>query len=263
MASLKDVLTPAAGGVVSLVGAGGKTSLMFRLARELSDAGHSVLTTTTTKIFMPTKHQSQHVIISASSGDIIQKAKTLLESNRHLSAAATKIAGQDKLKGYPPDVIEELWRSKVFQWILVEADGARQKPLKAPGRYEPVIPACSHVVIGVVGLKGVDKPLEEKWVFRPEVFAEITKLNLNKPIDAAAVAESIRHDQGIMKNSPLKATRIAFLNQADRPGGLKIGRNIRDILIRSASKRLQKVVIGNVLYEPPVLEYFDLNSKGA
>ena len=76
----------------------------------------------------------------------------------------------------------------MFQWIIVEADGAKRRPLKAPGRYEPVIPACSHIVIGVVGLNGLGKPLDKKYVFRPEIFAEITKLGLGKPIDENAVA---------------------------------------------------------------------------
>ncbi|MFC1817344.1 selenium cofactor biosynthesis protein YqeC [Thermodesulfobacteriota bacterium] len=258
MASLKGVLMPAAGGVVSLVGAGGKTSLMFRLARELSESGDSVLTTTTTKIFIPTKSQSKHVILSASSGDIIPKAKQLLKINQHLSAAKKKINTQSKLKGFSPDIIDELWRSKLFQWILVEADGAQQKPLKAPGRYEPVIPACSHIVIGVVGLDCVNKPLGEKWVFRPEVFAEITKLNLGESIDEASVAESILREEGIMKGSPLAATRIVFLNQADISNGLKIGRRIRDILIEQQSGQLNRIIIGNVRYDPPVLEYLDL-----
>ena len=259
MPSLIEALKPAVGGVVSLVGAGGKTTLMFGLARELSVAGKTVLTTTTTKIFIPTKAQSKHVILSDSPKDIIQRAKGILRDNRHVSAAKKTIEAQGKLEGYPPDIIAELWRSQMFQWIIVEADGAKRRPLKAPGRYEPVIPACSHIVIGVVGLNGLGKPLDKKYVFRPEVFAEITKLGLGKPIDGNAVAVSILHPQGIMKGSPSKTTRIAFLNKADLPGGLKTGRRIRDILVEQQPNLLKRIVIGNVRYDPPVLEYLDLN----
>ncbi len=258
MPYLIEALQPAMGGVVSLVGAGGKTSLMYQLARELSDAGKSVLTTTTTKIFIPAKAQSEHVILSDSPKDIIQRAKGLLRDNRHVSAAKKIIEAQGKLEGYPAKTITELWRSKLFQWIIVEADGARQRPLKAPGRFEPVIPACSHIVIGMVGLKGVGKPLNKKWTFRPEVFAQITKLDLGRPIDGNAVAASILHQQGIMKGGPSKTKRIAFLNQADISNGLKIGQRIRDILIEQQSGRLNRIIIGNVRYDPPVLEYLDL-----
>ena len=53
MTSLGQALMLGDGGVISLVGAGGKTSLMFKLAHELSKTGEPVLTTTTTKIFEP------------------------------------------------------------------------------------------------------------------------------------------------------------------------------------------------------------------
>ena len=65
MTSLRQALMLGDGGVISLVGAGGKTSLMFKLAHELSRTGGSVLTTTTTKILEPEPDQSSCVIVSA------------------------------------------------------------------------------------------------------------------------------------------------------------------------------------------------------
>jgi len=48
--SLYHALLLENGGVITIVGAGGKTSMMFQLAKVLSSAGDTVLTTTTTKI---------------------------------------------------------------------------------------------------------------------------------------------------------------------------------------------------------------------
>jgi probable selenium-dependent hydroxylase accessory protein YqeC len=73
------------GGVVSIVGAGGKTSLMFRIARELSQAGESVLTTTTTKILMPGKDQSARVIVSDSLGEFLNKSGMAIKDNPHIT----------------------------------------------------------------------------------------------------------------------------------------------------------------------------------
>ena len=61
---MREKILPHEGGVISLVGAGGKTTLMFRLARELADTGERVLTTTTTRILRPTKEQSASVVVS-------------------------------------------------------------------------------------------------------------------------------------------------------------------------------------------------------
>ena len=77
-----------AGGVISLVGAGGKTSLMFRLAQELSAEGATVLTTTTTRIFMPAEEQSRCVILADTAETILERAAQKLNEHRHITAAA-------------------------------------------------------------------------------------------------------------------------------------------------------------------------------
>gem|GEM_PF-5985489 len=93
MGSLQKALDLEGGGVVSLVGAGGKTSLMFRLAKEFSDAGESVLSTTTTKIMMPDRHQSPQIILAASPQAVLEKAKKLLKDNCHvMPIILTKLA---------------------------------------------------------------------------------------------------------------------------------------------------------------------------
>ncbi|MCP4695036.1 MAG: putative selenium-dependent hydroxylase accessory protein YqeC [Desulfobacterales bacterium] len=211
MTTIRDALKLEGGGVVGIVGAGGKTSLMFRLAHELSRDGETVLTTTTTRILAPTKEQSPAVILSTSPEDLLEKAKSRLKQTPHLTAAAKKIHDQrNKLMGFPPEIIDALMASGVFKWILVEADGAARKPLKAPAPHEPVIPRCAAWLVGVIGLNSVGKPLSEEWVFRPGLYAGITGLNLGEPVTEASIAASLVHDQGIMKGCPAGAARIAF-----------------------------------------------------
>ena len=48
---LADALDMTGDEVVALVGGGGKTTAMFRLAREMVEKGGSAITTTTTRIF--------------------------------------------------------------------------------------------------------------------------------------------------------------------------------------------------------------------
>ena len=259
MASLKDALILKQGGVISLVGAGGKTSLMYRLAHELTADGAMVLTTTTTKIFAPTEKQSPRLILSASPGRILDEAKKNMGSQRHITAAFGKTDVENKLEGFSPEIIDRLWEAGVFQWILVEADGARNKPLKAPAVHEPVIPQTTHCVVGVVGLDSVHKPLEEKWVFRHQLYAKISGLKIGKPVTEASISDAIQHENGIMKGSPSHATQVVFLNKADIPGGLSMGRRISRHFKASKQDRLNRIVIGSVRSAPPVYEYTDLN----
>jgi probable selenium-dependent hydroxylase accessory protein YqeC len=259
MTNLKDALILKQGGVVSLVGAGGKTSLMYRLAHELMADGSMVLTTTTTKIFVPTAEQSSRLILSASPDRILDEAQKNMGFQRHITAAFGKTDVEDKLAGFSPEIIDRLWEAGVFQWILVEADGARNKPLKAPAAHEPVIPQTTDCVVGVVGLDSVHKPLEENWVFRHQLYAKISGLKIGKPITEASISDSIQHANGIMKGSPSHATQIVFLNKAELPGGLDMGRSISKHFKASKQNSLDRVVIGSICSEPPVLEYTDLN----
>jgi probable selenium-dependent hydroxylase accessory protein YqeC len=246
------------GGVISLVGAGGKTSLMFRLARELSAEGATVLTTTTTRIFMPGQEQTRRVILADTAEKILERAAQELNGNRHLTAAAGLSADPGKLAGLTPETVDRLRASQVFDWIIVEADGAAGRPLKAPAEHEPVIPSCTGWLVGNVGLSAIGKPLTEQWVFRSEVFSRITGLPRGAEVNGEAIAALLAHRQGIMQAAPDCCRRLAFLNQADTLDGRAAGTSICRLLERHGTGGIQRVIVGQVLAEPPVLAVCDL-----
>jgi len=247
-----------AGGVISLVGAGGKTSLMFRLARELSAEGETVLTTTTTRISMPGQGQSRCVILADTAEKILERAAQKLNEHRHITAAARLSADSGKLAGFTPETVDRLRASQVFDWIIVEADGAAGRPLKAPAEHEPVIPSCSGWLVGVVGLRALGQPLTDQWVFRAEMFSRITGLSPGTAVTEEAIAAALVHAQGALKGAPGKCRCLAFLNQADAPGANAAGLRIAGLLKRRGGSRIQRTIVGQVLGEPPIAAVFDL-----
>ena len=259
MVSLREGLMLEGGGVVSLVGGGGKTSLMFNLARELSMVGDTVLTTTTTKILEPSRDQTSCVILSGSVPNILDRANELLNKHPHLTAAAGKLPESDKLCGFRPEIIGELWNAGLFQWIIVEADGAAGKPLKAPAAHEPVIPTCTKRLVAMVGLNGVGQPLTERLVFRHARFARLTGLRLGSIVTAAAIADVLVRNEGLFKGFCPEAMRIAFLNQADVGENFSTGQRVARLLSRRKHTGLNRVVIGQIMFDPPVLEVYDLD----
>jgi len=260
LVTLREAITLEEGGVVSFAGAGGKTSLMFRIAHELSNAGEKVLTTTTTKILMPSKDQSPQVILSDSFEEVLDKAKLLIKKNLHISAASQRTDSTvGKIAGFEPEVIDKIWKAGVFRWILVEADGASRRPLKAPAFYEPVIPDCSGWLIGIVGMKAIGKPLGERWVFRHKLYAEITGLKPEEPVTEESVVVALIDKNGIMKGCPSHTKKVVFLNMADNQELVESGRRIADILCKTRIEGLKRVVIGRALHETAVVEYHDVN----
>ena len=256
MTSLRHSLKLKKGGVISLVGAGGKTALMFRLARELSRQGAAVLSTTTTKIYMPNRKQSSIVMISDSAGDFAIEAREILKRNPHISAGSRLIPLRNKLKGFAPESIDMIWRSGVFRWIVVEADGAAGKPVKAPAVQEPFIPKSTNWFFVIIVLEAVGQPLTERWAFRPQLVSKITGLPLGAVITESAIAEVLVNVSGLMKGFPAHAKRFAFLNQAESQERLEAGRRIAKMINSHKTAGFAGVLIGQTLYEPFVREYY-------
>jgi probable selenium-dependent hydroxylase accessory protein YqeC len=258
MTSLSRELALGKKGVISLVGAGGKTSLMFRLAHELSAAGDTVLTTTTTKIHPPAG-QSKYLLVSDSPSDILNKARKLLTHTPHISAAARHAPAHGKLVGFPPETIDLFVKSNLFRWIIVEADGAAGRPLKAPAPHEPVVPDCTNWVIGIVGLSALGKPLDNHTVFRPALVSQITGLAEGKEITGKTICDLLLHRQGIFQGTPMGAKKIVFLNQADIPRKAQAGRSIIHYLVKKKPMDISRVILGSISLEAAVLEYRDLH----
>ena len=231
--------------MITLVGAGGKTTLMFRLAAELASREETVLTTTTTKIFEPSQEQSTHIVVSKAPEEVLRKSAALLHHSPHVTAARERLVSNGKLAGFESSAIETFMNKGPFRWILVEGDGAARKPLKAPAEHEPVIPECSTCVIAAVGLDAIGQPLDDRWVFRAELYSNVTGVSLGSPITELSVTKIILDDNGLMKGCPPDAKRIVFLNKAEGQGRLSSGKILAGLLKERGRGRLDKVLIGS------------------
>lgn len=246
MQGIEEVLCSASGGVLSLTGAGGKTSLMFHLARVLSESGKRVLVTTTTKIFPPTARQCGTVLVDADP-EIIGRRASLRPGNEPVTAAARRDPETGKLLGFPPEAIDLLHRSGRFDWIVVEADGSARRPLKAHAPHEPVIPSCSTALVAVAGLEVLGQPLTEEWVFRPELAATLMGIAAGDTIGAAALTRLIVHPKGLFTGAPKDARRFLFLNKADTPQRLLRAAQIMAAVREEAPSVAEALLVGQAL----------------
>jgi probable selenium-dependent hydroxylase accessory protein YqeC len=111
----------------------------------------------------------------------------------------------------------------------------------------------------MIGLRALGKPLTKKRVFRSEIFSRVTGLPRGAEVNAEAIAALLVHRQGIMQAAPGRCRRLAFLNQADTTlDGLAAGTIICRLLERNGTGGIQRVIVGQVLAEPPVLAVCDL-----
>ncbi|MBI5944197.1 MAG: putative selenium-dependent hydroxylase accessory protein YqeC [Chloroflexi bacterium] len=202
---------------VSFAGAGGKTTAMFQLAREFP---RTIVTATT--------HLGAWQIPLADHHIATNDLTTLAALENIPAHGVTLVSGEienDRTSPVSENILSWLYEESQRQNtpLLIEADGARQKPLKAPAGHEPPIPNFTEAVIVTAGLSGLGKPLNDEHVHRAEIFSSLSGLQINQPITADSIARVLTHPQGGLKNIPPTARRIALLNQADTPELQSIG----------------------------------------
>ncbi len=212
--TLKEAFGVRPGEIISLVGAGGKTTLMSALSRELSCGNESVTTTTTTKIF-EWQAPGEKLIIEADENKMLELAVQALQQHRHITLASKKMPDVNKLDGISPQMIVKLADLEQVDYIIIEADGAARKPLKAPNATEPVIPSNTTLVIAIVGIDALNKKLDRENVFRPEIVSKLTGLAIGELVTPDAIAALIVHRKGITRGSPPDARIIPVINKMD------------------------------------------------
>lgn len=211
---------------LALVGAGGKTAALFQAARDLPPP---VLVTATT-------HLAVSQLALADRHYFIESPGAVESSKIDLSGIVLFTGpqvGSGRVAGVSPptlDLIRELAASKNVP-LLIEADGSRQLPMKAPAEHEPAIPPFANIVVVTVGLSALGMPLSPEWVHRPEQFALLSGLAPGAEITPAGLVELLLHPQGGLKRIPIAARRIALLNQADNDRLQALARGIASRLL--------------------------------
>ena len=238
--------------VVALVGGGGKTTTMFRLADELAAAGRRVVTTMTTKIFVGQMERAPARLVLEGEGALLAQLSQALADHGHILVAGGTIVEQDKVQGVPPALLDRIAAHPAVDAVIVEADGSRRLPFKAPTAHEPVIPSSATVVVPIVGLDILGCPLTVEHVHRPERVAALTGVALGDYITPAMIATVLAHPEGGGKGVPAAARLIPFLNKAEDEACLAAVREIARLLL--THPRVDSVLIGAAQAADPVRE---------
>ncbi len=218
------------GDCIAVVGAGGKTTLCWRLAQALTAGGeYRAIFTTTTRIWQPARGVFDRLCIgpAAAAAQTLNRAPewhtACLAAAIDGASDATPVAGagmptvHTKLMGFAPDEICALRSStrNASASILVEADGARGLHIKAPGEEEPVIPQCADVVCVLVSLDAIGRPLDERVAHRADRLAQLTQTMPGSVITPSLIITLLAHPSGGMKGIPQGARAVAVLTQRD------------------------------------------------
>lgn len=220
--------------VICLVGAGGKTTIMYELANYYASLGKNVLVTTSTHIWKP--QQDYCADLAA--------AQSLWHAGRY-AVVGLEEAGTGKLIGLPQEELEQY--VAYADIVLVEADGAKGKPCKVPRENEPVIlPECD-TVIGVVGMDALGCSIEGVC-FRVDEVCALLGVAAEHVLDEADLAKILLSERGTRKSVGSRKYYVV-LNKCDSNALLEKAKGIRDLLTIKDMPKQQIFFRGNAISE--------------
>ena len=248
--------------LVALVGGGGKTSLMFALASELP--GRRIVTTTT-RIFAA---QMKHPPVVLSEHDL-SRLDTALATHGYCLVIG-RVDG-DKALGVEPDLPAQLLARPDVDYVIVEADGSRMRPVKVPAAHEPVMPLGTSLLAPLAGMDALEGPIDQV-AHRPERVRNLLRgsslaaamepgrhrarrgemIDSGDVLTATGLAHLLTHPQGGMKDAPATARVIPFLNKVESAGRLAAARAVAQQMLEEP--RISRVVVGALQSESPVRE---------
>ena len=241
--------------LVSLVGGGGKSGVLQRLAREASSCGTGdgglpcVLATTTTAMFLDQLRSVGPVVIGADRAGIL-KALAGAFVPGGVVAAAQGLAGEGKVRGLPAAWVDRLWADGLAERVIVEADGSRGLSLKAFGPNEPQIPEATTLIVQVAGLDVLGAPLDSSHVHRAELLVAALgdRLGTGKVVSPAVFTAALGLQLEALRERWPRARIVTLLNKAESEDSVARGLQLAEALLGLRPDRVapEGVAVGSL-----------------
>ncbi|GMO45841.1 MAG: selenium cofactor biosynthesis protein YqeC [Termitinemataceae bacterium] len=253
--------------IISITGCGGKTSLLWLLAKH--SRAKKVLVSTTTHIHKPDEslHTYDHFLEWGESPPRCEaRGASTLPPLRYALNVANGITlalavnpqasnlphksghQQKKYHSLPLDILEEIIYR--FDISLLEADGSRSKPLKAWASYEPVITKSTTITVGILPINVIGKKIDASKIHRLPLWLQLTDANENGIISKQHITRTIYSENGKSLFSAAVGKKILLFNQADKTdNSTETAKEIISLLPSSFLKTLDGVICGSVMQD--------------
>ncbi len=236
--SLKALLKLEAGSIVSVVGAGGKTSFIFSLAQELKTK-YKVLVTTTTKIYVPQREQYDFIAVE---NDRILIEKHCQSKEKGIYVFGHLIKEDNKLSALSDTSLMDI--AKYFDYILIEADGSKRKPIKGWNDAEPVISSNTTATVGILDIQVLGKAINEALVHRMDKFLDLTGADENQLMEFRHLEALLFSTNGLFKNALGK--RILFINKVERKEDFISVEKLSQRIYEKSEGKINRIITGSL-----------------
>jgi probable selenium-dependent hydroxylase accessory protein YqeC len=227
--------------VLTVIGSGGKTSLIWLLAR--AQRRRRVLVSPTTKMLIPPPEADCYDRLVTGPA-----APFPGPGIRGITLAGVSREAGGKLEALPSGVLEEA--AGEYDLILIEGDGSRCLPLKAWAAHEPVVPPFTTVTVGVMPLWPLGRPASDRLIHRLPLFTALGGAAEGEILRPEHLAKTIAGTGGGAAGRGLfaeaRGERVLFFNQID-DGDPRQAEELASLLPEEFRRGLRRIIAGSVL----------------
>lgn len=269
--NLWNLLNPPENSPIAVVGAGGKSSFLGRIAgaaRDLQEHPGLILTATT-RLWEDQADMADRTVYLNGDYDV---ARCRPAPEEVVLVVNTPLPRLGKLEGVPPEFVCELASAYGDVPIVVEADGAAGALFKVPGPAEPVVPECSVVVVAVTAFPALNRVVDTTWIHRYSQFALLgagltpgvgaAKTGVGSAKTATArlgpreMAYFLDHPEGVFKGAPPGARKIWLISHVEtdacRETAGEFARSVAGFQLRPVAEIGYDVLIGSLSAGMPI-----------
>lgn len=215
------LLGRSAGHTVAVAGAGGKHTLMAALAAAFRARDEPVIVTSTTHLHRTSAFDA---LPAVTWGEETDPTALVAALQRHRCALVISQTWGDQMwHGISPKQVASVRAAAPTACLLVKADGARKRLLKAPGENEPRWPIAADHCVLVLSLAACGLILDQHSVHRLPKVAALTR---DRRIAATTLIDVIVGPDGYGQRFPSSARRILYLSHCDTPQRLEAARKV-------------------------------------
>jgi len=223
---------------LALIGAGGKSTAMFRLAKEMLESRRQKNQISTVILFSIFRLLPEHAcladlhIAGIDESDILPLFRDLPTGIIALTGATDD---HDLTTYQNTEFINHIHSltEKFRLPLFLELDRSNQRSLKAPDVNEPIIPDWVDHTVVFAGLNALGKPITTDWVYKPEIIADITNQQIGSAVTESTISTILNYFKNSSTSAHDKSPRICILNQADNEPLLEASKHISKSIISS------------------------------
>jgi probable selenium-dependent hydroxylase accessory protein YqeC len=225
--------------VFTVIGSGGKTSLIWLLAQSLR--AYKVLVSPTTKMYPPPPELHRYDYFFSRRGP----PPSPFPARAGISLAGLLNEGTGKLEALPPAALEKM--VSACDLVFLEGDGSQGLPFKGWADHEPVVPLYTSVTIGIIPIAPLGEKVSERLIFRLPQFMRLSGAKEGDTLSPAHLAAAItgtKKERGLF--SAARGKKLLFINQAEDEAHRDDARTLVSLLPRDFLAELERILCGSV-----------------